>query len=89
MKRSHWLLMLLCCLIPLAGIVAILVFGIPTTSVLYFALVLLCPILHFVMMRDMAHDHRHGSGAPVGPRKSSGDAAVNGRDDLVKAEPRP
>jgi len=29
MKKSHWLLMLLCCLIPLAGIAAIVLFRVP------------------------------------------------------------
>jgi hypothetical protein len=76
MKRSHWILMLLCCLIPLAGIAAIVLFRIPTSSVLYFGLVLMCPLLHLVMMRSMRHDHaspstthvhQHGPGADGGP----------------------
>ena len=45
MKKNHFLLMLLCCLVPLAGIAAILLFGVPTSSVLYFGLVLLCPLM--------------------------------------------
>ena len=45
MKKNHLLLMLLCCLIPLAGIAAIVLFGVPTSSVLYFGLVLLCPLM--------------------------------------------
>ena len=68
MKRSHILLMILCCLIPLAGIAAIVLFGIPTSSVLYFGLVLLCPLLHLLMMRGMAHDHTHGSSLPARPQ---------------------
>ena len=76
MKRSHWILMLLCCLIPLAGIAAIVLFRVPTSSVLYFGLVLMCPLLHLVMMRSMRHDHaspattsvhRHGPGTDGGP----------------------
>jgi hypothetical protein len=58
MKRSHWILMLLCCLIPLAGIAAIYLFRIPTSSVLFVRLMLLCPVLHLFMMRGMGHDHR-------------------------------
>lgn len=58
MKRSHWILMLLCCLIPLAGIAAIYLFRIPTSSVLFAGLMLLCPVLHLLMMRGMGQDHR-------------------------------
>jgi uncharacterized membrane protein len=61
MKRNHWILMLLCCLIPLAGIAAIVVFRIPATNVLYFGLVLMCPLLHLVMMKSMRHDHTNPS----------------------------
>jgi hypothetical protein len=56
-KKSHLLLMLACCLIPMAGIAAILFFQVPTSSVLYVGLLLLCPLLHVVMMRGMGHDH--------------------------------
>ena len=57
MKKSHLLLMLACCLIPLAGITAILLFQVPTSSVLYVGLLLLCPLLHVLMMRGMGHEH--------------------------------
>jgi hypothetical protein len=53
-EEGHLLLMLLCCLIPLAGIAAIAFFRIPASSVLYFGLVLLCPLMHLFMMRSMA-----------------------------------
>ena len=56
MKRNHWVLMLLCCLIPLAGIAATVFFRVPTSSVLYVGLMLMCPLLHLLMMRSMGHD---------------------------------
>jgi len=62
MKKSHLLLMLLCCLIPLAGIAAILLFRVPVTSVVYFGLVLLCPLMHVLMMATGRHDHAPSSG---------------------------
>ena len=65
MKKSHLGLMLLCCLVPLAGIAAIVLFGVPTSSVLYFGLVLLCPLMHVVMMATMRHDHAHSPGSPT------------------------
>jgi hypothetical protein len=48
---SFW--MLLCCAIPLGGIVLLSFLGILGTWGLY-ALILLCPLLHFVFMRRMA-----------------------------------
>jgi len=65
MKKSHLWLMLLCCLVPLAGIAAIVLFGVPTSSVLYFGLVLLCPLMHVLMMGKMRHDHAPSPGSPA------------------------
>ncbi len=88
MRRSHWILMLLCCLIPLAGIAAIVLFRVPTSSVLYFGLVLMCPLLHLVMMGSMRHDHGSPSSTHVhrhGPGRGGG-AEVQG--PIVGADPR-
>lgn len=60
-SNRHLLLMLLCCLIPLALILSISVFGLSLgalTPYLPFALVLLCPLLMVFMMRGMMDDHK-------------------------------
>lgn len=58
MTRKHYLIMLACCLIPLAALAAIFVFKIPANSVIFVGLILLCPALHLLMMRNMmGHDH--------------------------------
>ncbi len=58
MNKKHLLIMLACCLIPLAGFAAISFFKIPANSVIYVGLMLLCPALHLLMMRGMMnHDH--------------------------------
>ncbi len=57
---KHWLLMLACCLIPLAVLAAVLVFNISLGTVGVFAIMLLCPLMHFFMMRGMGHDHADG-----------------------------
>lgn len=55
-NHSFW--MLLCCAIPLGGIVLLSFLGILGTWGLY-ALILLCPLLHFVFMRRIASKNLH------------------------------
>ena len=57
MKRSHIWMMILCCLIPVAGLVAVYFFKIPLSNVLFYGMVLVCPLSHLLMMRFMGHDH--------------------------------
>ncbi len=66
---KHLLLMLACCLIPIAGILAVSVFGLSLGSLgplLPYAMVLLCPLMMFLMMRGMtgkqgAQDDHHAA----------------------------
>ena len=51
-KKNHALAMILCCGIPLVGILALSTLGI-LGSWGYYALLLICPLGHLLMMRGM------------------------------------
>ena len=54
-KKNHALMMILCCGIPIVGILALSSMGL-LGSWGYYALFLLCPLGHILMMRGM-HSH--------------------------------
>ena len=51
-KKNHALAMILCCAIPIVGIMALSSLGV-LGSWGYYALILLCPLGHIFMMRGM------------------------------------
>ncbi len=58
---KHTLIMVLCCLIPLAILGVLWAIGV-SGSYLIFGVILLCPLLHLLMMRGMSkggggHEH--------------------------------
>ncbi len=56
-KHNHNIMMLICCVVPLVLlIIAINFFGL-SKSYLYWFIILLCPIMHIFMMKDM---HKKG-----------------------------
>lgn len=56
MKRSHALLMLLCCLAPLAAFVSIALLRLPVNTVMLAGMMLLCPFSHVLRMARMRHE---------------------------------
>ncbi len=58
MTKKHLLIMLACCLIPVAALLAIFVFNIQLNIVLLIILVLVCPLSHLLLMKYGGQDHR-------------------------------
>jgi len=58
------LLMLACVLIPLAALAGVFLFGVSVNSLLVFGMILLCPALHFLMMRGMMSGQQPGHHTP-------------------------
>ncbi|OGO18998.1 MAG: hypothetical protein A2144_12550 [Chloroflexi bacterium RBG_16_50_9] len=59
--KKHTLIMILCCLIPLAVLAALWAVGF-SSSYLILAVVLLCPLLHIFMMLKMSKGSGEGDG---------------------------
>ena len=56
LKQNHFLAMVLCCAIPIVGILALSASGV-LGSWAYFLVFLLCPLGHIFMMRGMHSSH--------------------------------
>ncbi len=56
-RHNHGLMMIICCALPLILLIgAVYVFGLSNRYLFWFIL-LLCPLMHYFMMKDMHKKH--------------------------------
>lgn len=55
MHRKHLLLMILGCVLPLAVLATVFLFQVEVGKPLLFAIILLCPLSHLLMMGGLDH----------------------------------
>jgi len=58
-KNNHWLVMLLCCAIPIILLMALVSFFKIDNKYLVWSFILLCLIIHYFMMKSMHNNHKH------------------------------
>jgi hypothetical protein len=73
----HVLLMILCCAIPLALVAAIALLHIDLGGLGYWAILLLCPLLHVLLMRGT---HSRGAGQACHAQGEAPGVAASARD---------
>ena len=59
LKSNHSMLMLICCVVPLVLLIIVINFFGLSKSYLSWFILLLCPIMHYFMMKDM-HKNKKG-----------------------------
>ncbi len=83
-SKQHTLLMILCCLIPAAALIAIFILKIPAPQVLTYGLILLCPLSHVLMMGLMGRgQHAHATDAATRPGAETSAAQAAGKGGAV------
>ncbi len=54
-SKTNWLL--ICVGVIAAVFIAVKIFAVPLSNVFYFGIILACPLMHILMMRNGGHKH--------------------------------
>lgn len=84
MKTKHMLLMMLCCAIPLALIFVLPRMNLSLGGLGFFLIVLLCPLMHFLLMRGAhgTHGAHHSDAETGGSGKLIEERGAKGEGDV-------
>ena len=64
MEKRHLVVMVLCCLIPIAAVAAVFLFKIPVSAPVLAVLFLLCPLSHIGLMWVLMSGNREQDHGP-------------------------
>ena len=70
--NKHMLIMVLCCLVPLAILFTVTILGVPLGNIATFALVLMCPLMHLFILHDEGNEGARGPKPGGLPRRQRG-----------------
>ncbi|HII14881.1 MAG TPA: DUF2933 domain-containing protein [Nanoarchaeota archaeon] len=59
-RQNHMLLMAVCCGLPVIGIYAAVYFFGVSKSYIFWAFLIICPLMHYFMMKDMHSESNEG-----------------------------
>jgi hypothetical protein len=68
--RKHLILMILGCALPIVALAAVLLFQLQVSGAVLFAIILLCPLSHLLMLGGMGQGH--GPSKQHAPEKDHG-----------------
>ena len=59
-KHNHGLMMIICCATPLVILILAIYFLGVSNKYIFWLVILLCPLMHFFMMKYMHEDNKNG-----------------------------
>jgi len=62
LKENHLLIMILCCVLPIAILLGLVYFLGLSRNYLYWGVLLICPATHYFMMKEMHKDKKKKGG---------------------------
>lgn len=80
-KKDHGLMMIICCLAPLMILFVALKFFNVNKNYIAWIILLLCPLMHFFMMKDMHKEHKTDDSTHNRDHNHDGKESKDGSDE--------